>query len=842
MRSLVKWMEQGARRVRRVSVGHIPSLAVLVLLWGSGNVAESATSSSETGNTTVDTRSLNLSGLVISGPTSIPARYDTPYTAMLYYGNAEPEDVSLTCKWHVWGGAIENPEPYLLVWPRMEMNVLFTPIETPYPIYIQATVEKPTGRIQSEPFKVDATAAADLRFDIEFTGGAVQFLRWEDGHFVWRTVAKAVPRQQVSGGYTYQWFIDRQQVGTGSTLDYEIAGRTGIRQIELVATDTQGRIGRAFKFLDFKAPLGLNEPESFIPAISLPTDSRLLGEHGEPFEFDPLKTTNGLLIIAHGLWSSGTESWVTNMAAHVRIVLANQGLPVPNIAIFDWEEMADPSNWAGYDQKHTEAKAEAIRMFGLRELSYLGNAVLDGVYTILADFIMVRPYGQSEGGQTLANWIKAEISRGNISEDAPLHLIGHSAGGFIVGECGTKIGSRFDDIRVTMLDTPFPLDHSLWEFPDPGYLDRYVSSLFGSLEFPSSWGSSFDSANRSYQVLTRSWPCAGPFIPTRSAHGYAHEWYDASIQGAYKGGEGFGQSPFLKPALRRVQLGSSMPEPKPAAAPAGTPVPLSGFSTFGNVAAETNGFILTEGQGTNAGIYASGFSFPAGAYSLRFSFQFLAPGDGDYLTVSLSDSPAIFIGHDLPLTRDEPYEAVASVVNLAGAQGDLVFRLVSRGDSNAIVRIQDVDAITMEDPDQDGLSNADETTRGTDLWNADSDRDGLDDKAEVETYLTDPLVADSDDDGASDGDEVAADTDPKNPNSQFAIKSIQAATNGIPIEWWSRDTRTYRVIRSFTPDFSSYNVVADSLTGAVPSRVYLETPQASTNSATFLGVQVETRP
>jgi hypothetical protein len=724
----------------------------------------------------------------------------------------------------------------------MEMNVLFTPIETPYPIYIQATVKKSTGQIPSEPFKVDATAAADLRFDIEFTGGAVQFLRWEDGHYVWRTVAKAVPRQQVSGGYAYQWFIDRQQVGTGSTLDHEIAGRTGTRQLELVATDTQGRIGRAFKFLDYKAPLGLNEPESFVPAISLPTDSRILGENGEAFEFDPLKTTNGLLIIAHGLRSSGTDSWVTNMAAHVRIALANQGLPVPNIAIFDWEEMANPSSWTQYDDDVQKAREVATKILKTGDIGrWLGTDVDEDndLLLTLADFILIRPYGQSEG-ETLADWIKAEIARANISGDAPLHLIGHSAGGFVVGECGTKIGSRFDEMRVTMLDTPMP--ESEWLFPDLGYLDRYVSSFWGALEFSFSWGARFDPARHSFQALTRLWPCAGPYIPTISAHGYAHEWYDASIQGAYEGSEGFGQSPFLKPALRRAQLGQSVPEPKPADAPAGTPVPISGFSTFGDVAAETNGFILTEGQGTNAGIYTSGFSFSAGTYSLRFRFQFLASGDGDYLTVSLADNPAIFIGHDLPLTRDEPYEADASVEGLANATGDLVFRLVSRGDSNAVVRIQDIVAVTMEDPDQDGLSNADETTRGTDLWSADTDQDGLDDKAEIETYLTDPLVADSDDDGAMDGDEVVADTNPKDRESLFALKAIQPATNGIPIEWWSRDTRTYRVIRSSYPDFGSYQVVADSLTGAVPSRVYLEAPPASTSSATFLGVQVEARP
>ena len=790
----------------------------------------------------MDTRALNLSGLVVLGPTSIPARYETPYTATLYYGNAAQEDVSLACTWKVWGGATPEPVPYWNGWPRMEMNVLLAPIESANPIYIQATVEKPTGRIQSAPFQVVAAAAADLQFDIEFTGSAVQYIKWAAGHFVWRTVAKAVPRQQVSGGYTYQWSLDRQPVGTGSTLDYEYAGPTGTRQLSVLATDSQGRTGQAFVFLDYNAPLGLNEPESFIPANPLPTDSQILGENGEGFGFDPLKINNGLIVIAHGLRSSGTVSWVTSMAVHIRETLANQGKPIPNIAIFDWEEMADPSRWSRYEWDLEQAKEEAVKFLGLEKIGLAVLGVSEKVIQeMVADYFLVRPYGQSEG-QTLADWIKGESARGNISEDAPVHLIGHSAGGFVVGECGKALRNRFSDMRVTMLDTPFPLPGSMWLYPNPGYLDRYVSSIFGNLEFPTIWGTTFNTTYRSYQELTRLQPRAGPYIPTTSAHAYAHDWYDNSIQGAYEGSEGFGQSPLMTSASRRAQLASLLPDALPLDAPAETLVPLAGFSTFGAVAAETNGFILTEGQGTNAGFFASGFTFPVGTHTLRFSFQFMAPGDGDFLTVSMGNNSTIFIGQDLPLTRDEPYEANASVEILAGKQGDLVFRLVSRGDSNAVVRIQDIMAVTMEDPDQDGLSNADETVRGTDLWGPDSDRDGLDDKAEVETYLTDPLVADSDDDGATDGDEVAADTDPKDPESQFAIKSIQTTTNGIPIEWWARDTRMYRVIRSSYPDFNSYNVIAGSLTGTVPSRVYIETPQASTSSATFLGVQVETRP
>jgi outer membrane protein OmpA-like peptidoglycan-associated protein len=58
------------------------------------------------------------------------------------------------------------------------------------------------------------------------------------------------------------------------------------------------------------------------------------------------------------------------------------------------------------------------------------------------------------------------------------------------------------------------------------------------------------------------------------------------------------------------------------------------------------------------------------------------------------------------------------------------------------------------DSDGDGLSDADESTRGTDPFNPDSDRDGLTDGEEVKSYKTDPLNADTDFDGLLDGEEV----------------------------------------------------------------------------------------
>ncbi|HUU78412.1 MAG TPA: hypothetical protein VMX55_08695 [candidate division Zixibacteria bacterium] len=74
------------------------------------------------------------------------------------------------------------------------------------------------------------------------------------------------------------------------------------------------------------------------------------------------------------------------------------------------------------------------------------------------------------------------------------------------------------------------------------------------------------------------------------------------------------------------------------------------------------------------------------------------------------------------------------------------------------------------DNDEDGLSNYEEFSYGTDPNNPDTDRDGLSDYEELNTgedgYITDPLKEDTDGDGLTDGEEVNVyATDPTNKDS-----------------------------------------------------------------------------
>lgn len=59
-----------------------------------------------------------------------------------------------------------------------------------------------------------------------------------------------------------------------------------------------------------------------------------------------------------------------------------------------------------------------------------------------------------------------------------------------------------------------------------------------------------------------------------------------------------------------------------------------------------------------------------------------------------------------------------------------------------------------DDPDQDGLKNSTEFSAGTNPRQADTDGDGLDDGAELNTTKTNPLKSDTDADGLSDREEI----------------------------------------------------------------------------------------
>jgi hypothetical protein len=77
------------------------------------------------------------------------------------------------------------------------------------------------------------------------------------------------------------------------------------------------------------------------------------------------------------------------------------------------------------------------------------------------------------------------------------------------------------------------------------------------------------------------------------------------------------------------------------------------------------------------------------------------------------------------------------------------------------------------DSDQDGLTDKEEITLGTNPNNPDTDGDGLTDREEIKVYGTNPLSADTDSDGYPDGQEVKNGFNPKGPGEFLNINNQQ---------------------------------------------------------------------
>ncbi|MFP6881512.1 MAG: hypothetical protein VCA34_11205, partial [Roseibacillus sp.] len=116
-----------------------------------------------------------------------------------------------------------------------------------------------------------------------------------------------------------------------------------------------------------------------------------------------------------------------------------------------------------------------------------------------------------------------------------------------------------------------------------------------------------------------------------------------------------------------------------------------------------------------------------------------------------------------------------------------------------------------QDPDSDGdtINDNDELTAGTNPNNADSDGDGLDDDEEA-TLGTDPTEADSDGDGINDGAEILLGSDPNNPNSPElngigpGVKITNATVQDIPNQERLNVSLKFRNLTAGSYDVSSW--------------------------------------
>jgi len=631
---------------------------------------------------------------------------------------------------------------------------------------------------------------------------------------------------------SYEWDLNDDdgdfEDGTGQTIHrFEHGTRRYLAGVR--ATDAGGQTVVTRKYLTFERKSG-PEPET-VPAVDV-LGMSFRNAAGAEYVPDQSRKTKGLIIIAHGLCSSASEPWLAQMAQAIETRLGAGS--TPNICLYDWSTMANPSYFQGLSDLPCESKLE-----------------------ILNNLKFINPYALTHG-RILADRIKSEIDSGNIDSTMPIHIIGHSAGGFVAGECATLLKKRgiVNVSQVTMLDTPIPERKHVADYREPGRVDRYISSCAGRFAPDLDGVGCKEAAERltdceGYPSFAKKaaklWGCITALprnlfyhrsdIPNSpmglvEAHNYSHDWYTRNtIMGVEH--DGFWHSPWL---------GNSFPAGTASGAAGFQPASdglqiqaVTNFQAFGTVTSSNDTYIVTEE--VNAGIFTD-LAMPIGAQSLRFRYHFATAGDGDFLSVHWGTNELLYIGVDGPISREGFVDGDVAVNGLAGQTNQLVFKLVSRGTTNAVLVLSQVEMAISDDPDGDGVATTEELTVGTNPLLYDTDGDGLNDGDELMIYHTNPLASDSDGDGISDGEELLTETDPNNQLSVLRIASIRFdAPSIVTIQWAGSTNKLFRVNRSTVPSRDNYSTLTNGVRGLVPVNVFTDTN--ATNGSYFYWVEQE---
>lgn len=266
--------------------------------------------------------------------------------------------------------------------------------------------------------------------------------------------------------------------------------------------------------------LSLKQPETPEAASRLVSLGRMLNpSDGSLFVPQQAAAANGTLIVAHGMrdgWvpaRDGTAHWSSQICERVRQRL---GVAAPQLLVLDWHE-------------------------GARASSQHGLNTRDPLTAFLADLGGVRTSGQATGdffGIRLARLVE----NGQIRRDRPLHLIGHSAGGFVVARAAhilVAMGFPKKLMHVTILDTPGPDEEITQKLPSFADAEFYRTS--GLVQVNSS---SLNPGLHYRAIAPPPDPAAGTFGAKIREHSYAWKWYRDGILNAKPGEEGFGRSPF----------------------------------------------------------------------------------------------------------------------------------------------------------------------------------------------------------------------------------------------------------------------------------------------------------
>lgn len=788
-----------------------------------------------------------LSGLVdsvvidtASVPQSVVPGAAYPFHATAHFLGGASMDVSQSAGWFIMG---DSPPGTHFERPNL---LVAGPVSQPVQIRVGAGFAMPTGYRMAAPVTVTIQPGADYRLVVSHTSdGPSLILRNYDLTCDATTFSPQGPASSQSVFWDLDQdgeFDDATGLHVEKTYDAGRTVRIGARAVWLVSGPNGSQAVEAsnYFFVTFPKPRSEAEPPTGLSLDSV--NGAFMNSTGQAQTPDPGRKANGLVLITHGLNGSGTDGWPGDMADAIATRMA--GTSAPNVAIYDWHTMADAGQ--------------------------------NGTGINLGDIRHIRPNGRAQG-IVMADWVDAQQRAGRVDKDAPLHLIGHSAGGFVVGETARILDQRgYSRIQVTMLDTPLPYQEHI----TPAWrTERYVTSALGgrisTAEYGRLWNGACNLVNSKVDWFVISPAASGSssylggelqfpqlqinlrkLVPTGpkyyrteidphtqdqfTAHSAAHQYYIATVQSTIMSNatwtndvanDGFNRSLLVNDD----DFAPSQPTARAPRSPAPPPPAMEDFLTFGTVLQTGTLYQATEQD--NAGIFKS-FTLPQWAATLQFKVRVGTPGDGDFVSVHWNDDDALAIIPETALAYDTPLHHELDITSLGGQTGTLTIKLNSRNASNSVVEISEVRILESDDLDGDGLTNTSELAAGSDPRNMDTDQDGLGDADEVQTYHTNPASGDTDGDRMGDMAEIAAGTNPLDAASRIVLM-IGPVTPGIsaPLVWNGVAGRTYRVVRCRDLQWLDVDYLKTSIPGVNGTMSYTD-PEPPRGKA-FYRVEVE---
>ncbi len=585
-------------------------------------------------------------------------------------------------------------------------------------------------------------------------------------------------------------------------------------------------------------PITVNCP----PAVDEPTvHPALVGEPGlvDTTLYSISRKANGLVIIVHGIFSgqhpTAEGGWMRTMGD----AITNRVSPRPNVVLYDWHTVANEEDY-----------------IDVRWVDYIEMA-----FTIKHDGV--------DQGRLLKKWIEQELAAARIDPTAKIHLIGHSAGCFVVGECALKLGKKIT--QVTMLDPIYVDDTPFLKYPMAGgRLEAFFISGF-SFGFPGNdylfspptvnrgtkpgdiYGTDKLSKTNCYMgtlptcwlskkidVLNAGMPPSSD-ASWKRMHSWTYEWYTTNtVMQTPTPANGFYYSPLLNNGFHGYST-ASMSAPKQLATLSTlseiigvVTQQVTGCSTFGNVTYNSGTYTVTEQA--NAGIFKT-MTMPNNTEELVFRYRYASPGDGDFLSVHWGTNTVLYIGRDTAFIPGDVIDATIDMTEYRGQTDMLTFKLVSRGATNAVIELSSIGITLSNDPDNDGLTNDEEAALGTNPLKTDTDGDGLGDGEEVNTYHTNPLLKDSDGDGMDDDKEIACGTNPMVSSDVFAVTDITLIPGvGTQIRWPSVTGKSYDLLKWTNLTDNAFITIGGRILATAPTNTF--TDDAEGTGACFYWLRI----